>query len=209
MSIIYKLKSPSGKEYIGLTTREFETRMQEHFNNRNLKKYAHLSLYRAINKYGWDSFEKEIIFEADVTIEHLRELEIFFIDKYDTFYSGYNNTLGGEATYGHVWTEEQKEKLRESRRANPVTDEQREAMKSRMSGENNHMYGIRGKDAPSARAVRVEELDMEFDTIKECCAYLLNNGLVETISTGNVSSACARKHSFKRGKYRGFTFNYK
>lgn len=209
MSIIYKLKSPSGKQYVGLTTRTFEIRMREHLNNANLKRYSYLSLYRAINKYGWASFEKEILFEGDVTIEHLRELEIFFIDKYDTFYSGYNNTLGGDATCGHVWSEEQKEKLRETRRNNPITDEQREAMRKRMSGKNNRMFGVDGVDAPSARAVRVEELDMEFDTIKQCCEYLLENNLVNSISSGNVSSACARKHSFKRGKYRGFTFNYK
>ncbi len=205
ISIIYKLTSPSGKCYIGLTTRSLEVRVKEHLNNANDKRRMHLPIYRAINKYGIENFIIEKIFEEDIETAELQELEIKLIEQYDSFNSGYNSTMGGEATVGHKWNDKQKRMLSEIRKSQ-VYD--KEAMSKRASGENNPMYGIRGADAPSARAVRIIELDLEFDTIRDCANYLLECNYVTTISTGNISSACRKVGSFKKGKYKGYTFEY-
>lgn len=64
--IIYMYKSPSGKYYIGQTTRP-KFRKNEHvsraFNG------SELPFHRAIRKYGIDSFEYSIL----CRVKHLRE----------------------------------------------------------------------------------------------------------------------------------------
>lgn len=211
MGIIYKLTSPSGKEYVGLTTRTLEARMREHRVEHIYKgdtKKWNKPLYRAMRKYGFENFKIEKLFDEDCTIDELRDKEIYFIELYDTFNNGYNSTLGGESTLGFRFTDEQKKKLSDRSKRYWSNKEYRRKASERMSGDRNHMYGVRGKDAPSARSVRVIELDMVFDTIKECGAFLLNNGYVDSISTGNISNACQRKGSFKKGRYKGFHFEY-
>ncbi len=61
MEIIYKLTSPSGKYYIG-RTKDFSQRMIEHKSE--AKRNSNRSIHKAINKYGWDNIEKEILMEV-------------------------------------------------------------------------------------------------------------------------------------------------
>lgn len=54
-------------------------------------------LYKAIRKYGVDSFLLEIIEELpNSDIDFLKEREIYWIDFYDSYRHGYNMTLGGD-----------------------------------------------------------------------------------------------------------------
>ena len=97
--IIYKITSPKGKVYIGRTI-NFESRMVEHKCEAN-KLRRDYPLYRAIRKYGWDNFTKEVL--ATVVGEDAAILlEASYIEKYDAVKKGYNstyNTVGG----GNVW----------------------------------------------------------------------------------------------------------
>lgn len=52
------------------------------------------TLSKAIRKYGIDNFSFEIIEECDVS--QLDEKEQYYIKYYDTYYNGYNDTLGGK-----------------------------------------------------------------------------------------------------------------
>lgn len=49
---------------------------------------------RAINKYGKDCFRYEVLGEFDDAI--LSDMEIKYIDEFDSYKNGYNSTLGGE-----------------------------------------------------------------------------------------------------------------
>lgn len=206
MGIIYKLTSPSGKEYVGLTTKTLEKRMANHLLDSKNEKYKHRPLYRAFNKYGFNNFKIEKLADGDYTLKELQDLEIKFIEEYDTFNNGYNCTSGGEGTIGFKFSEESLSNLRN--RPKPSID-MRNNISERNSGVNNPMYGVRGSDAPSATKVKCVELDMVFDTVKECAEYLLKNGYVDTISTGNISNAKNRKGSKKmrEGYYKGFKFD--
>lgn len=51
---------------------------------------------RAFRKYGVDNFEFEVVEECE--IEELNQKEIYWIDYFDTFFHGYNQTLGGDTT---------------------------------------------------------------------------------------------------------------
>lgn len=55
-------------------------------------------LYLAIQKYGIDNFDFQILEEC--SIEELNDREIYWIEKYDSYYKGYNQTRGGQQ-YSH------------------------------------------------------------------------------------------------------------
>lgn len=59
----------------------------------------------AIIKYGWNNFKHEIIgvVEADNEEElifSLNEWEKYYIEKYDSYYNGFNSTIGGSSLIG-------------------------------------------------------------------------------------------------------------
>lgn len=119
---IYKLESPSGNVYIGITN-NFEKRMSVHKQD---SKRLSFQICKAIKKYGFENFKREIIetVEAD-NYKELRKLmcdkEIFYIKKYNSYKKGYNMTLGGDNVvpkfgkenhfYGKHHTEESKKKI--------------------------------------------------------------------------------------------------
>jgi group I intron endonuclease len=108
--IIYKYESPSNKIYIGQTINP-EKRKQQHIQetiNGSTKIF-----HNAIRKYGIDSFNYEILHKA-YSKEELNELEIYYIEKYNSYYkndNGYNMTFGGDGTNGYNFTEDDKIKL--------------------------------------------------------------------------------------------------
>lgn len=93
MGYIYKIStSCSDKIYIEKTQQSIQNRYQEHVKQyRNGVKYH---LYNAMRKYGVDTFQVNLIEECDNDI--LNEREKYWIQHYDSFYNGYNMTLGGE-----------------------------------------------------------------------------------------------------------------
>ena len=95
--IIYRaLNTINGKSYIGLTTLSLGERKHKHWLNfRNPDKNKKQALYLAMTKYGWDKFEWQELCSA-LTKADLIELEKQFIQEYDSYQNGYNNTLGGE-----------------------------------------------------------------------------------------------------------------
>lgn len=94
--IIYKITcNVTGKCYIGQTIQRPEERWRDHkkFAENNLNEQFHF--YRAIRKYGWENFTREIIESGIPTKEELNEREIYWIDFYNSYEDGYNSTHGG------------------------------------------------------------------------------------------------------------------
>ena len=84
----------NNKKYIGLTTKCIKTRFKQHkYAAKNTKNTKWLAC--AIRKYGDNNFEIYLLDTAYDIIE-LREKEIYYIKKFDTFNNGYNMTIGGE-----------------------------------------------------------------------------------------------------------------
>lgn len=111
---IYKLTSPSGKSYIGQTM-DIGVRRRT-FGNINAY-YSGSRLDNAIKKYGPNAFEFTILIQICNESKYelrrqLDELEIYYIEKYDTYKNGYNMTLGGSGSKGCFQTEESKKILR-------------------------------------------------------------------------------------------------
>lgn len=84
--------SPSGKRYVGITKQKPEQRWGKGKNYKNNSYFT-----GAIEKYGWDNFKHEILFEVD-SLEEAKVLEIETIAKYhsDEREFGYNLSKGGE-----------------------------------------------------------------------------------------------------------------
>jgi group I intron endonuclease len=108
---IYRIvNTKNGKSYIGYSKNP-KKRFLEHKND-SLRKNTHF--YKAIKKYGWDCFRKEIIYQS-LDKEHCKNvMENYFISEYDSYENGYNLTLGGEGS-SYNRTEESKQKLSSAR----------------------------------------------------------------------------------------------
>lgn len=112
---VYKHTGPTGRIYIGITKQNPRARWQ------NGKGYiANARFMNAINKYGWDSFEHEIVVSGLSKCE-AEEIEIELIAFYDSANPefGYNIALGGSA---NEFTNDTKQKIRRTvrNRAVPV-----------------------------------------------------------------------------------------
>lgn len=107
----YKLTSPNGKSYHGITTLTVNRRMTGHKTAaRNGSKYP---LHAAIRKYGFDSFKLEVLSESK-DLSELHALEVAAIARDNTLSPhGYNLTAGGEGTTGHAVSDEHKKAIGE------------------------------------------------------------------------------------------------
>jgi len=110
---LYKLTSPSGKSYIGLTTGPLQVRLNHHrFDS---ERGSTLKLHKAFRKYGFDNFKVEVLDES-IDPDELCRLEIAAIKEHDTFgRNGYNLTLGGEGALGTKLTDDRKLALVQAR----------------------------------------------------------------------------------------------
>lgn len=108
MSYIYKITNNiNGKVYIGQTIGTIEKRFNEH--KRDAIKGCQYSLHRAMRKYGIDNFSVEEI-EQCLT-EALDDREQYWISFYDSYYQGYNMTIGGSAFRKPPLSEEKKQRI--------------------------------------------------------------------------------------------------
>lgn len=112
MFSVYKHTSPNGKVYIGITSVQPEKRWANGIGYKNNKHF-----WRAIQKYGWENFRHEILYEG-LTQEQANIIEQMQIAYYDSTNrkKGYNISIGGGVMTGRKHTKEAKAKMSESAR---------------------------------------------------------------------------------------------
>src|SRR5690349_19340198 len=86
------------KVYIGITTQTLNERWKSHLRDANNR--VPFDLHRAIRKLGKENFEIRKICDCS-SIDKMKELEIRFISKFDSFRNGYNMTPGGDGCSGY------------------------------------------------------------------------------------------------------------
>lgn len=97
MGQIYKITNLiNNKVYIGQTKYTAELRLQGHLRDMTRPEKSEYPLYRAFRKYGLQNFRLDIL--EDCPNDSLDEREIHYIKFYNTYYNGYNQTLGGQGT---------------------------------------------------------------------------------------------------------------
>ena len=164
---LYVHISPSNKRYYGITRLDVKKRWGSGGCGYRYQPY----IWNAIQKYGWDNFTHEVLFD-NLTEDEACLIEQCYIALYDTMdrTKGYNCSIGG---VDHLHTEDTKRKVSEI-----------------MMGENNPMYGKHhtdeakkkmserkkdiylGSKNPNARKIRCIELDKVFDTVEDALKFI-------------------------------------
>ena len=99
---IYKITNIlNDKCYIGQSINIYQ-RWAEHkyISIHEIERFKNNKFYNAIKKYGIENFSFDILEET--SIDKLNERERFWINYYNSFYDGYNSTIGGQND-GHVY----------------------------------------------------------------------------------------------------------
>ena len=193
---IYKLESPNGKIYIGATCRKVEYRW-----NHGRGYSANKELASDIEKYGWENFQKGII-EDNLTKEQAEKKEIYWIDFYkSTSEKGYNKASGG---FHPVLCEQTKAKMSESQKGKERDENYRRHISESKMGKKNGMYGVKGKEHPTARqviAISPDGVATEYESMSFASEKL-------GLPTGAFKNICACCRGKKRTAY-GYVWRYK
>lgn len=121
MGYIYYVQNQVNKKgYVGQTTRTVAKRFIDHKSN--ARRGVDFALYRAMRKYGIESFTVEEVAQCDNLL--LNDLEEHYIKLYGTYAPlgrGYNETENGYSggMKGHVHSEETKTKIAASLKGKP------------------------------------------------------------------------------------------
>lgn len=204
MYTVYQHKNKiNGKVYIGITSQKLEQRWGS--QGCNYKSSPHF--YSAIQKYGWDNFEHNILF-TDLTKEQacLKEQEL--IKEYNSMNRefGYNSTSGGDIFtmneetkqkisqamtgnqngLGHPCSEEKKEKISNAQKGRKFTEEHKQKLSE--AAKNRHVPCSEEKkqilkEKSHKKSVYCEELDKIFESVQECSRQL-------DIPATNISKLC-------------------
>lgn len=117
----------NNKVYIGYTE-NWPYRINGHNHDRKYGKVEHKPFYRAIQKYGWENFVWEPIYQSKDEEHTLKEMEPYFINEYRSWIrfedsNGYNVTKGGEGATGYKRTPELIESHRQKMKGRKCTEE--------------------------------------------------------------------------------------
>lgn len=199
----------NGKQYIGQTIMTLKQRWNKHLSKSREKNATGLA--GAIKKYGEENFSIELI--ATCNIEDLNNLEQYYINKYDTFNNGYNLTLGGEG--GKILNLNEEEVIKKYQELQYINDTARyfncnvlaisnilhknnipinRKPKNPFNGKDYH-YPLRNKK------VRIVELNLEFNSLKECGQWLIDNDYTRTNNVYSVQKLISRALNEENGSY--------
>ena len=133
---IYKITNKiNGKVYIGQSI-DIDTRWRQHCNAKD-----DFSIHRAIQKYGPENFNFEVLLECPA--EMLNNWERDMIALYDCMYPyGYNLTEGGE---GYQCSEETRLKMSEAKKGHIVSEETRHKISESMKEKKHQPLSIEHK----------------------------------------------------------------
>lgn len=147
---VYRHISPSGKIYIGITSRKVNLRWRS--NGSGYKNNPHL--WSAIKKYGWCNFCHEVLY-TNLDENEAKTIEIDLICYFESNNPkyGYNMTLGGEGMLGYSHSKETKNKLRLIHLGRHMSEDSREILRNKFSGVNNPSYGKVGSKNPRSKKI--------------------------------------------------------
>lgn len=109
--------SINGKTYIGFDSNWPKRKYEHQYSSTSSS--SNQVFYNAIRKYGWDNFVWNVIYQSKDAKHTLSVMENHFILEYNSYIhyensNGYNMTLGGEGTVGHIHTAETRHNISKS-----------------------------------------------------------------------------------------------
>lgn len=209
MYTVYQHKNKlNGKMYFGITSKNPIERWGS--NGANYKSTPHF--YSAIQKYGWDNFEHNILRE-NLTKEEACSIEKEFISRYKTQDRrfGYNVLEGGQASvlhkevrekmsvsmlgnkngFGHPCSEEKKKKISDVQKGKKLSDEHKsklsEAAKKRHVPCSEDKKKVLSQNYPNKRKIYCVETNTVYSSVQECARQL-------NLYATNISKVCNGIH---------------
>lgn len=203
--IIYKATFPNGKSYIGKTTKTLEERIKQHKSDS--KRHKNYAFYNAMNKYGFDCIQWEIIDDTAKNEAELSQKEIYWIKYYNTYIhannsNGYNTTLGGEGVSGLKYSEEAKKNLSKIRQGegnsfygkhhtNKAKEKMSKSKIGKYNGENNPNYGNKWSDEQKKKISTINKGRLSGENnpsaiIDECLARKIKTDLYNNVSIKDI-----------------------
>lgn len=193
---VYKHTCPNGKVYIGITGMKPERRWK------NGEGYRTQIFYRAVQKYGFENIQHEILFDG-LTKEEAEqketELIVYYKSNQDEY--GYNVDNGGNSVgthsertrqklskymtgdarnKGRVHTKKSRENMSKAHIGNKLTEETKRKLSEFHIGKKytdeikEHMKIAARKS--KSYSVYCKELDMSFNSVPEAVEYVNNTG---------------------------------
>ena len=137
---IYGIKNHvNGKMYVGQAVNIYK-RWKDHIDDLNENKHYNLHLQRSWNLYGKENFDFFILEECQK--EDLNKKEIFYVDKFDAYTYGYNQTRGGDGSLGYKHNDDVIEKMCQIQRERFQDIANREALRDAHEFESKHILQI-------------------------------------------------------------------
>lgn len=211
MFTVYQHKNKiNGKMYFGITMQKPELRWGSNGNNYKSSPY----FYSAIQKYGWDNFEHNILFEG-LNKEEACKKEQELIAEFNTMDKnyGYNCTTGGEHFQmteeikekisialtgnknglGCLCSEEKKRKISEAQKGREFTEEHKkklsEAAKKRHVPCSDEKKKKLSQNYPNKKKVYCEETGEIYESVQECARQLnIEATLISRVCRGRGKS---------------------
>ena len=208
MYIVYQHKNKiNNKIYIGITSRTPQERWGKQGCNYKTSPY----FYNAIQKYGWDNFEHNILY-TNLTKEEACQKEQELIAQFNSINRefGYNSTSGGETfvmneetkqkiskalrgnknNLGHPCSEEKKKKISEAQKGRQFTEEHKkklsEAAKKRHVPCSEEKKKKLSQNYPHKKSVYCIELNTVYPSVQECARQL-------NLYATNITKVCKGK----------------
>lgn len=209
MGYIYKITNTlNNKIYIGQTIKTVQKRFTQHKNNSNKEYFSQIVLYKAFNKYGIENFVCEEI--EEVTNDKLDERERYWINYYDSYFNGYNSTLGGRATQLYNWdVDDIIEKYLSLKSARAVAKVIRcdHSTIDRILNENNVKRFTASQQLSKPLYFKKNNELYYFETTREAAMWLINNKITKMTNQNLVRQEITSRIR-KNKKYFGFEIYY-
>jgi len=187
MNHVYRiLNTENGKSYIGITSRDVKERWNEHIS-RARNGVRNSRIYAAIRKYGVEKFEIVTIDSTDCE-NHLRELEMRYIQEFDSYENGYNCNLGGQGVL--VFPDEIRAKISKALKGKAVSKETRRKMSAAKLGNSQYAehlgeHTAKGAENPRAKYFLIRTPDGIIEVGRGIRAYCRKHNLLHCKLSSN------------------------
>ena len=209
MGYIYKITNTlNDKVYIGQTIKTVQKRFTQHKNNSNKEYFSQIVLYKAFNKYGIENFICEEI--EEVPNDKLDEREKYWIEYYDSYFNGYNSTLGGRTTQLYNWdTDDIIEKYMILKSARSVAKEIGcdHSTIDRILNENGVKRFTPSQQQSKPLYFKKKDEIHYFETTREAAEWLIENGITKMTNPNLVRQEITSRIRNNK-KYFGFEVYY-
>ena len=177
----------TGKQYIGKSI-DIQARWGVH---KLMYKKKNTPLYAAIKKYKLENFTFSVL--ETCTRTELNNLEITYIEHYNTFNVGYNLTKGGDGGVTYTWSKEQRDRQRENTvivkySNNRLGVKNTEEHNKRISEARKKTNGMRGKHHTKEHKLAVSK-KLKYNTYNVKVVEVINTQTNKTLEFRGLTAA--------------------